>query len=1183
MTPPLTSRTCLTPLILLIIFSWIFLLVPPAVQAGTQYSAKELLATGQMWTETKVLWNAEKSVHRVQMEKIKQMNLSQMKKNFLRAQEIQRHRTRSNNLAARRDQVQNILINEANARVKGGKPTTSSTLKDTAGTKFGEVGHRGMYGDRDVGAGTRAADKVEEVLKEMGLYNPKYINKTASTLEIGDDFELTINKNGIKPKPGTEYHQIKTDIDARNPEIYVSESMKTRKNGRLVNKKVGADYVEIQDHRKKAAKGIIADGDGLVKTQEKMQSMAKGTVKTLDMNVVDEKTLDTILKQNGIKETSTQFKNRLRNIKEQRLKVTSSKEAERLRRVSEDVFNAAERSTLAKAKKEIVQMRTEAASKPAGDQVRSKIEDEIVDAVTKMKSTKAANEEFLSTKSAKTRSAPPPESPNVKKKITARNSDAELKKIGSPDTPTAKQKALKVLGAVMVISDIGQTCQTIEDYIEGKINLTDATLTVVDAFATQGLIGAGKNVSQSHTDYMAARASIQEANRNNITAYLDQWEIRLRKAGLSRQEAREYVSRAIFSGDMEILHNKSRELRDNGWDITDPVIISETFEADDTLTERSWNVIKGVLVGPAENVYYIATAPIRVVDAWAEGELAENHLEAYTKTRTADSRTMLFRKLIGAGIDSRRTLDALNQYEENTTAPLRQLFKEARVKLKAKRAAAAEAEAATEAARKIKEDAKRQAALLKAYSAHATYLMTTPLILEYEPTPIQLEREGERMLVKLTVTDERGQLQAVITSLNTILGELSSEQDKVKIDYTFSCPVKPGRIPGEFYTKSPGMEGIYPVEATVVFNIQGPGLEGDLVTLNKAFTRQAFSNVEVTALEKKFDYSQGIWPELRKTNRVEVTQNYMGTYSAQMKPSGRMIFISENRVNTDTPRKTNVELTFSADGKTIKEIFLEQTVYDKNGKPLNISRYSYQNVKLYSLETETPTQPTMAYYVTPGKESDYIYGTYQEAYYNSDGIPKWSKIRSAGNANLSKNVEVHVTNLYVHFLMDEKKVVEKKALYEKLRTEKKAVQAVQRDKARSGIQFKGPFGEKEGFTGTITINIGKDNHSVQGIFKAHRVDKNGEKEYKTILTGEFLGGINPETGEMEAKISKDEMINMIKRDGKWWPGGMDNNHMNKDTRLLGVLQGDTFIGHIQLGNNKGFAWTAKPVKDEGKE
>ena len=1148
--------------------SIILFLFTKSANGGALYSDKELLAAGNQYIETSTQWKFEQASHSNRMKRIQSMNISDIKKESLLRSELTRHTKRSHHYAGKRDQVQKILINETNARIKNSKGPSSGKLKATAGTKFGEVGHRGMYGDLDMGGGSNTANKVENVLQDMGLYDPKYKNRSflevdskAGTLEIKGDFELTINKEGMKPRPGTEFHQIKTEVDARNPETYVSESMKTRSEGKLVKQQVGADYVEIQDHRKKASKGLVLDGDGLVKNPKKMQGMAKGTNKTLEMGQVKDETLEKILRQNGIKESPVEFKRKLQGIKEGKIKIDDPKFAEQMRRTSEDVFAAAEKTSFNKTKKNIVDLRAKAASKPPSDPVRRQIEDEIVDTVTKMKQTKAVNDEFLSQRSVQKKTPVLPDNPTVKNKITPDNVDVELKKINVADPPSVKQKAVKHFGSVMQIVDIGQTCQAVEDYMEGKKSLGEVTLGIVDQYATMGMISTGKHVVNTTRDYLDARSKIQQANRNNMTAYLTQWEVALRKTGISKAGAKKYISNVMLSGDLNLLERKARILRAQGKKIKSPKLVTETFEADDTILERAENLGKGMLTGIKDGVSYPLLAPSRMVEAYAEGELKEAHLEAYAKEQTASSRSTIFQKLISAGVDSGRALDAINAYEENDFKPLKALFKETRERIKKEQEAASAEAAAAEAEIKAKND--KISAGIKQYLVYLNFLRTAKLTLNHLPYPIELEQEGEPILVEFSLENNGLKFQHAANVLEKIIENISGAPGKVMIDYKLLIPNKKGNEPNTWFSKSPKINGIYPVTAQVDVKVGGAGLKDALVNLNQSFTREVFSPVEVSIQDSEYDYSKGIWPELKKTTVTSVSHGPYH-YEANVGASGKINYEFTGKLTETSSYFGNIQITMSPDGKSIKQVIIETTSLEK-GEALDKAKYNFKNFALYSLDKETTTRPVMAYY-TASDEANSFSGTRQFARLVDD---KWVWGEVTGS--------LYTPN--IHFYMDDATKKQKwEAMAGNDKQKKENINA--RKKAASGGHFfTGPMGKDEGFEGTIEISIGKDNKSASGKFECKQEKQKGDKTTRFTIDGEFLGVFNPETGELEAKITKGSTFVMIKKDGKWNAGGVPRNMSNK-IKIIGHLEGKQITGYMEKSGKKSFIWSALPAEFE---
>ncbi len=1159
----ISRRTALIPLLL------ITLLITAgsgsSARAGVVYTAKELLALGELWVETRCQWSTEKKIHDRRMDKIRGKKCSDMKKDLLFNREAGRHRNRSNTLAAKRDQVQNALIIESNARVKGGKQPSSGKMTDTAGTKFGQDGHRNMVGDRDMGAGARTTEKVKKVLQDMGLYDPKNpgrskitFNENAATLEINDDFELVINKDGLRPKAGTEYHQVQVDVNARNPETYVSESMKTKKDGKVVKQQVGTEYVEGQDLRKKASTGLTSSGDDLVKNPGKMQTMSKGTYKALDMGRVDDATLGKILKQNGIKGGPAQFKKKLHSLyRGTGRAVTDPKQAERIRRAAEDIFSIAERATFRQAKIDIADLRAKAASLPANDPVRLKMEDEIVDSVTKMKRTKAINDEFMSRALAKRRPGMLPDAPTPRAKITPNNIDLELKHIEAPPGGMAKQRALKSFGVTMTIVDIGQACQALEDYLSGKKSFSDTAIHFADMF-TLGLISSGRTIYNKTDDWLATKKKIQYANQQNMEAYLTQWELRYRKAGVPAKEARRLVHNAVLSGNLDLLKRKSRILRAQGNDIQDPNLVTETYQMDDYwsgIGESLWGAGKGIVTGLA----YPIMAPYRTLKAYQEGgELAVATMDAYAKEQDASSRAALFQRLVGAGAPSRRVLRALNDYENNDTAPLRALFSEIRAKAEAERAAAeAEAEKARQEAAAL---ADRLGKLLPRYNAYVTYLLSAPLKLNYTPQPAELKPDGQAVLIRFSLDDPQGYYAKVAKGLEKLLGEIAGSPAKVRLDYKFSCPGKPGKAPNVWYTNSPLAEGIYPVSGEIWVDVSGYGLSGPLMVLQRSFVREAFARVEVTGGAD--DYTKGIWPELRKTKRT-IIRGYGGYFTA-VGLVGAARSLSFEFKARGLPGRARIKM--SANGKRIEELFVEYRLEKKMGYLAQKERLVFKNLKLERLDRETAVKPTKAYYDIDRKYPD---GTRQLADLGGDGKWRWGEVRKQ---------KWKPSYMSVFFEMDEQAQALKKKAGKEQRRKKKTAREDQKKQAQSGRKFIGSIGADEGYEGKIEISIGKDGQSVHGKFKSYKDGVIKGEKASSSIRGEFLGAIDPKTGQMTARLTEGGAGTSCfsKKYDRWYSYGGRQDWANK-VKVIGQLKGDALTGYLALGSQESYAWTAKPV------
>lgn len=250
--------------------------------------------------------------------------------------------------------------------------------------------------------------------------------------------------------------------------------------------------------------------------------------------------------------------------------------------------------------------------------------------------------------------------------------DAPGGKPGTPDAPVGKgAKVLNTVSTVMVLTDIGNACETLEKYLNGEITGQEAAETLVDQTLTLGLIGAGKKVQSSWDTYWDANKSIRDANRNNLVAYFTQWEARLRKAGLSADEARRMVGHAMVSGDVSALEGEARRLAEAGHPIDVPKLTVESL--DYGVTDYIWEVGEqtvDTVVGIGKGMYtggkYILTAPSRVLNAWAETMLTEADMQLQSATQEAWMKSRIFQSLLKRGVPPRDALAALNDYFDGT-------------------------------------------------------------------------------------------------------------------------------------------------------------------------------------------------------------------------------------------------------------------------------------------------------------------------------------------------------------------------------------------------------------------------------------------------------------------------------------------------------------------------------------
>ncbi len=341
--------------------AWLLTLcVGAAVSADPPAAPKGILTPDEMWSvgnqygRVQAEWNAELDRHEARIREIESSHLSRSQKDFLQQREVRLHRAESQRVARLRHQVQDVLITEANARASRSASATRSRIEASAGTAIDDPAHRGMYGDLDAQGGVRSVEALEATFYDMGLDRHISLNKTPGTLEFGDGFEMTVHKTGLDAPAGSQFAEIRDAVDARNHEVYLSERMRNRAAG---TKQVGTDFVEVQDHLKKAGEGLASGNQQLVDDPARMQAMAKGTTKTLQIGDVPDAEwnaeLAAIMRRHGIEGSPEAFRQRLQSIKEGRIVVTDPVEAGRIRDAASEVFVRAERQAYQRAQAEI--------------------------------------------------------------------------------------------------------------------------------------------------------------------------------------------------------------------------------------------------------------------------------------------------------------------------------------------------------------------------------------------------------------------------------------------------------------------------------------------------------------------------------------------------------------------------------------------------------------------------------------------------------------------------------------------------------------------------------------------------------------------------------------------------------------------------------------------------------------
>lgn len=274
-------------------------------------------------------------------------------------------------------------------------------LTPTQGTPSGDPGHRGWEGDTDAGASTQRTNRMEKIANKMGLTTkgqPGYTNVKG--------MDLTAHKQGSMGPPGSAAHKTQIGVDAASKETYVHQAMKKGQPGR--------SHVAVQDHTKKALPGLKKTPAELFKSPAELQSMSKGTLKSLKAGNLSNAQIEQIMKNNNIKGTPEQFKKLLENLKgngshapDGYAKNLNQKTMKNLQGACADVIKQAHKNTYKQAKTQIA--RTESRIKSLegkanelaakGDKAgAAKLRQQaqvkraaLVDTKTRMQSTRGAN------------------------------------------------------------------------------------------------------------------------------------------------------------------------------------------------------------------------------------------------------------------------------------------------------------------------------------------------------------------------------------------------------------------------------------------------------------------------------------------------------------------------------------------------------------------------------------------------------------------------------------------------------------------------------------------------------------------------------------------------------------------------------------------------------------------------
>ena len=483
------------------------------------FAQEDLTEYGRRWDKIQSDWAAEQARHNEAVEAINKQ--SPADRESLIQQENARHLNESKSAAVERAKIHDAVIAEANRRTARGAHETSAPAGASVGTDPAGPKGRGMAGDADYGSGARTAEKVEDVLKDMGI--KAEVKSTASTIEVGGDFNLTVNKEGALGKVGSSAHQAQVAVDARNKETYVSESM-AKPSDQNARGQAGRTYVEIQDHKKKAlGGGLVSDPADLAADPAKAHDMVKGTTKT--MGHLSDYELYEVMRKNNIKGTPQELRAHMTDIKEGRVPITSENVGE-LQKLGRDVFETAEAKTRSKADADISSVKQQIAELEAAGNTSeaAKLREQLADSRAKMAETAKANAETI----AKSRG----------------------------DLPEAgiRGQAVETAGKVMVAVDILAGAKDVRDaVVEGDMDkLRDTAVQTADSIAgsplaTKALVEErlGKNRSE-------ANQAAEEAARNEAEARAQEMRVEMRRSGMSAEDV-EKAMNARAKGDDSIV------------------------------------------------------------------------------------------------------------------------------------------------------------------------------------------------------------------------------------------------------------------------------------------------------------------------------------------------------------------------------------------------------------------------------------------------------------------------------------------------------------------------------------------------------------------------------------------------------------------------------------------------------
>lgn len=368
-------------------------------------------------------------------------------------QATQEYQNRSRELAAEHQKdIQDMVKDEMNKKTQGRTSKTAAPIKTTAGTglykKDPDTGkivrdsegkpvlnpsHRGTEGDYDGEAGhlTADPDSVKTILKAKGLGDVS-VEDRPGYVTIGDGkdgLNITLNKGGESMgEPGSSGHEAKVTTDAQSKETYVSVAMKEGQPGR--------SYVEVQDHKKKAMKGLKTDPAKLVRDSDALQGLAKGTSKSIASADLSDDDLRKVIKDNDLQETPRSLRRKLSRLKEGQAKAPDGVGIHegnmgKYQKACQDIIDTAESKAAAKkdadiadAKKEIKKLA--GSDDPADKKKAADLRKQLADTNVRSKLAREANEKREKGEDL----TPPP--------TTKRRPESERKTAGSDESKDKK-------------------------------------------------------------------------------------------------------------------------------------------------------------------------------------------------------------------------------------------------------------------------------------------------------------------------------------------------------------------------------------------------------------------------------------------------------------------------------------------------------------------------------------------------------------------------------------------------------------------------------------------------------------------------------------------------------------------------------------------------------------------------